>query len=54
MSVCVLIVVGEGVGKGLGGVCMDEARVPISKGVVMVTRSLFNLSGGVREPGISD
>lgn len=41
-------------GGELGGVCIEGAIVPISSGVVMVTRSLLSLSGGVRDPGIID
>lgn len=54
ISVWVLIMGGEGVGKGLGGVCMEEGRVPSSRWfeAVMVTMFSFNFSGGVSDPGI--
>lgn len=45
---------GEGVGRGLGGVCMVGARGPRPRGLVvgMATMSPLILSGGVRDPCI--
>lgn len=45
---------GDGVGLGLGGVCMDDGTEPRSRGLlVMGSRgSPLSLSGGVRDPCI--